>query len=249
MLVQNLAGSSQEVFFTEAVNYYDLKDRGLLYDISKAVTQPLNYEFVDGSTAEGEETVTVESKMRDVHKDYFKADDGKYYGIPFYEANYGIVYDVALFEKNNLYFAAAGQGDAKGFVKNASTPRSNGPDGKPSTSDDGLPATYDDFFKLCDQMVSKNITPINWGGKTPEYVNALAECLQIDYEGAENMRVAYTSSGTAEHLVKNINADGTVELYSEEITPETGYLPWTKQAGRYYALSFVERLLTTISIT
>ena len=243
MLVQNLAGSSQEVFFTEAVNYYDLKDRGLLYDISKAVTQPLNYEFVDGSTAEGEETVTVESKMRDVHKDYFKADDGKYYAIPFYEANYGIVYDVDLFEKYNLYFAAAGQGDAKGFVKNSSTPRSNGPDGKAGTSDDGLPATYDDFFKLCDQMVSKKVTPFTWGGKVPHYVNTLAEGLHVDYEGAEQMSINYTSSGTATNLVKNINADGSVELYSEEITPETGYLTWTKQAGRYYSLSFIERLL------
>lgn len=243
MLVQNLAGSSQEVFFTEAVNYYDLVDRGLLYDMSSAVTQPLNYEFVDESTAADEEAVSIESKMRDVHINYFKADNGKYYAIPFYEANYGIIYDVGLFEKNNLYFAAAGQGDAKGFVKNASTPRSNGPDGKPSTSDDGLPATYDDFFKLCDLMVSKKITPITWGGKTPEYVNTLVEGLHVDYEGAENMRVAYTSSGTAEHLVKSIKADGTVELYSEEITAETGYLPWAKQAGRYYGLSFIERLL------
>ena len=229
LLVQNLEGSEQEIFFTEAVNYGDLQDRGLLYDISDMVT----------GTISGE-TGSIESKMRDVHKNYFKTD-GKYYGIPFYEANYGIVYDVDLFEKELLYFAAEGKGDKDGFVKTENTTRSNGPDGTAGTSDDGLPATYDDFFKLCDKMVQSGITPITWNGKNPQYVNALIEALQADYEGQAGMAVNYTNSGTAT-LVEKINDDGTIETYEEEITAENGYLTWTKQAGKYYGLKFAERL-------
>ena len=231
MLVQNLEGSEQEVFFTEAVNYGDLVGRkGLLYDISSMVT----------GTIAGE-TTSIEGKMRDVHKDYFKADDGKYYGIPFYEANYGIIYDVDLFEKELLYFAAEGKGDKNGFVKTENTARSNGPDGKAGTADDGLPATYDDFFKLCDNMVSKGITPITWNGKNPQYVNALVEALQADYEGQESMFVNYSNDGTVE-LVESINDDGSLNMYEVDITEENGYLTWTRQAGKYYGLKFVERL-------
>ena len=230
LLVQNLEGSEQEVFFTEAVNYGDLQSRGLLYDISSAVTENIA----------GEEA-SIEDKMRDAHKDYFKASDGKYYGIPFYEANYGIIYDIDLFEKELLYFAAEGKGDKDGFVKTEKTTRSNGPDGKSGTYDDGLPATYDDFFKLCDKMVKQGITPITWNGKNPQYVNALVEALQADYEGQESMFVNYSNSGTVE-LVESINDDGTLNLYEEEITAENGYLTWTRQAGKYYGLKFVERL-------
>ena len=230
LLVQNLEGSEQEVFFTEAVNYGDLAARGLLYDISSMVT----------GTIAGE-TTSIEGKMRDVHKDYFKTGDGKYYGIPFYEANYGIIYDVDLFEKELLYFAAEGKGDKNGFVKTEKTARSNGPDGKAGTSDDGLPATYDEFFKLCDNMVSKGITPITWNGKNPQYVNALVEALQADYEGQESMFVNYSNDGTVE-LVESINADGSLNMYEVDITEENGYLTWTRQAGKYYGLKFIERL-------
>lgn len=230
-LKENLAGSTQEVFFTEAVNYYDLQGRNLFYNITDAVT----------SNIAGEST-SIEGKMRDIHKDYFKADDGNYYGIPFYEANYGIVYDIDLFEENNLYFAETGKGDKGGFITEATMTRSKGPDNQAGTADDGLPATYDDFFKLCDRMVLLGITPITWSGKNPHYVNALAEALQADYEGEEQMRINYTFTGKATNLVKEVKADGSLELYEEEITPENGYLTWTRQAGKYYSLKFVERL-------
>ena len=241
-LVNNLSGDLYEVFFTEAVNYYDLQSRGLLYDISEAITKPLNYDFQSGTTVSGQEEVSIQDKMRAVHSEYFQADDGKYYGMPFYEANYGIVYDIDLFESELLYFAAEDEGDEDGFILDEETPRSNGPDGEFGTSDDGLPATYDDFFKLCDTMVSKKITPITWTGATPTYVNTIAEALQADYEGEKNMRVNYTFDGTTVDLIEAINPDGTLELYNESITYENGYLSWTRQPGKYYGLKFIERL-------
>lgn len=243
-LVSNFP-SRQEVFFSEAINYYDLQKRGLLYDISEAVTKPINYDFVTGKIDEKDpETKSIKDKMiNDVHKDYFGPND-KYYGLPFYEATYGIIYDIDLFEENKLYFAESG-----GFIKKGNAKRSKGPDGKTGvidgidySADDGLPATYDEFFALCEEMVDRDILPITWNGVSQAYVNALVESLQADYEGEEQMRLNYTASGTATSIVKGFDSNGNPQVESKVITPENGYLTWTKQAGKYWGLKFAERL-------
>lgn len=245
-LVTKLSGMTHEVFFSESISYYDLQSRGLLYDISEAVTKPINYDFVTGTVDSSDpETKSIEEKMTNsVHKDYFGAG-GQYYGLPFYEATYGIVYDIDLFEKNKLYFRE----DGEGFIMKSDQKRSAGPDGKTGvidgvdySADDGLPATYEQFFKLCDYMVNMKITPITWNGVDPSYMNALVESLQADYEGEEQMRINYTASGTATNLVKDFDADGNPILGSEEITEDNGYLTWTSQAGKYYGLKFLEQL-------
>ncbi len=241
----DLSGMEHEVFFTEAINYYDLQSRGLLYDISEAVTKPINWDFVTGTVDSSDpETMSIQEKMTNsVHKDYFGAD-GQYFGLPFYEATYGIVYDIDLFEKSRLYFNENGTG----FIVKSTDKRSKGPNGKTGvidgvdySADDGLPATYEEFFKLCDHMVASGILPITWNGVSP-YVNALVESLQADYEGEEQMRLNYTASGTATSIVTDFDADGNPILDSEEIIAENGYLTWTKQAGKYYGLKFVEEL-------
>ena len=247
-LVTKLSGMKQDVIFTESVSYYELQQRGLLYDITEAITKPINYDFVTGTTdASDPETKSIQEKMTNsAHKDYF-VDNGKYYGLPFYEATYGIVYDIDLFDEQKLYFAADGS-----FIKKSDQKRSNGPDGKTGvidgvdySADDGLPATYEEFFKLCDYMANtKGITPITWNGVSAAYVNALVESLQCDYEGEDQMRLNYTANGTATSLVKKINGDGSVELEDPTtITAENGYLTWTKQAGKYYGLTFAEQLI------
>jgi ABC-type glycerol-3-phosphate transport system substrate-binding protein len=236
-LVNKISGMTHEVFFSEAINYYELQSRGLLYDISEAVTKPINYDFVTGTVDSSDpETKSIQEKMiNGVHKDYFGAN-GQYYGLPFYEATYGIIYDIDLFEKNKLYFAE----DGTNFIRKSTEKRSKGPDGTFGTSDDGLPATYEDFFKLCDYMVSSRITPITWTGVSP-YVNALVESLQADYEGEEQMRLNFTASGTATNIVKEFDGETPV-LESVEITQDNGYVTWTKQAGKYYGLKFAEEL-------
>ncbi len=238
-LISKLSGMTHEVIFTEAVSYYELQSRGLLYDISEAVTKPINWDFINGKVDESDpETKSIQEKMTNgAHKDYFGAD-GKYYGLPFYEATYGIVYDIDLFEKNKLYFRE----DGTDFIRKSTDKRSKGPDGVAGTSDDGLPATYADFFKLCDYMVNMNVTPITWNGVAPSYVNALVESLQADYEGEEQMRINYTANGTATNLIKEFDANGNPVLESEDITEENGYLTWTRQAGKYYGLKFAEQL-------
>lgn len=245
-LVNKLSGMTHEVIFTEAINYYDLQTRGLLYDISEAITKPINYDFKTGTIDENDpETKSIEEKMiNSVHKSYF-GENGKYYGLPFYEATYGIIYDIDLFEKNKLYFRE----DGKDFIRKSTDKRSKGPDGKTGvidgvdySKDDGLPATYADFFKLCKYMYDMNITPITWNGVDPSYINAFVESLQADYEGEAQMRINYTASGTATNIVQDFDADGNPICVSQDITQDNGYVTWTKQAGKYYGLKFIEEL-------
>ena len=232
-----------EVFFLEMSDYYQLINGNYLLEITDAVTTPL--------TEYGEEKSIVE-KMYASDVGYFKTDDQKYYAVPAYEANYGIIYDIDMFEENGFYLAAEGYGNSAGFVDagDTTTPRSKGPDGKTGvdeatgydySADDGLPATYEEFFQLCDYIASMEMYPITWAGRVPDYVNGLMMSMQADYEGVEKMSLNYTLNGTAT-LVSSIDENGNVTTYEETITEQNGYL-LQKQPGRYYALKFVEELV------
>ena len=71
-LKENIGNLVQDVFFTEALFYYDFVNAGLLLDVSDVVTKPLNYDFLSEETNQDEETVSIENKMLDVHKDFYK---------------------------------------------------------------------------------------------------------------------------------------------------------------------------------
>jgi uncharacterized protein YxeA len=243
-LQTEISGLQQDIFFTESVYYYDFVNQGLLLDITDVVEKPLNHEFIEGTTNTSTETTSIEGKMRQGHTNFLKTPENKYYGLPFYEANYNLIYDVDLFEDELLYFAAPGLGNSFGFITDLSMPRSAGPDGDFTTTyDNGLPATYDDFFKLADYMVRKNIVPVTWAGNVQNYVSSLLTAFWADFEGVDQMMLNYTFDGTATNLVERFDENGKPVLSSQVITEDNGYLTYAKQAGRFHALSFLERLL------
>lgn len=103
--------------------------------------------------------------------------DGKthYYAIPHYSAYTGIIYDIDLFDENLYYFAKTPTGSAleELFVADNTVARSAGPDGVEGTDDDGLPATYDEFFKLCEYIKQGAATPLVWtGANYKDYLNS-----------------------------------------------------------------------------
>ena len=228
-----------EVFFVEMGDYYQLVNGGFLLDITDAVTEPLT-EFGENQS--------IYDKMYDADKKFFNVEDGenayKFYAVPSHETTYGIIYDIDMFEENGFYLAAEGYGNSQGFLDPYEDVdlRSDGPDGEHGTADDGLPATYEEFFKLCDYIAGMEMFPITWTGKHQGYVNNLMMSLWADYEGVENMSVNYNFNDTVE-LVESINQDGTVKTYEQAITPSNGYL-LQKQAGKYYALKFIEQLIS-----
>lgn len=201
-------------------------------------------------------------------------ENGKYYGVPFYEATVGIVYDLDVFEKYGFYYAAEGYGDAEGFIQDtdgnwigeggkavgkasemsytdalkAGVKLGNGPDGKAGTYDDGCAATYDDFFKLCLRMNARDVFPLTWPGaqETLRYLNYLAYNLWTDYEGVDQMGLNYSLSGTASDLIKLDTYNSATGTYETESVAITDANGYElqRQAGKYEAINFIKRILS-----
>lgn len=232
-LYNNIDLNPNEIFFTESIPYQEFVAGGKFLDITEAVTQPLT---------EYGETKSIEDKMFSYHIENFKTD-GKYYGLPFYEAFYGIMYDVDLFDSELFYFAKDRENGNGGFVFDLEDERGTGPDGIYGTSDDGLPATYDDFYLLCERMKEQGVQPITWSGMYLSEVTKAMSALHADYEGSEQMMMNFTFSGTAIDLVDTIDADGNIRyMEPTQITQENGYL-LQRQAGKYYALDFFDTIV------
>lgn len=233
--IDSMRTSRNAVIFNELVYYNDYVNQGLVANIDSVVKGDLS---VYGDTG------TIEDKLSEQHKQFYTARDGHYYGIPHYAAFTGIIYDVDMFEDMGLYFAADEENSYNGFIINKDDPKSAGPDGETGTYDDGLPATYDEFFRLCSYIDSMGDMATIWTGSyRSEYLGYLLRSLAVDYEGLTQTLLNYTFNGTAENLVESISDDGTV--IKREATPisnRNGYELYTS-AGRYYALDFLHRLI------
>ncbi len=219
--------SKNEVYFHDNLDYFNIANSGAILEITDMVT-----ENIPG------EDKSIEDKMLDIHKKGLTAMNGKYYAIPHYSVYSGFVYDVDLFDEENLYFAADREyGD---FIRKEDQKKSVGPDGVFDTYDDGMPATIYEYGLLMDQMVGKGITPFIWAGGVGGYI-------------VRSMRaVACNLSGSAESYQTNIDYDGEVEIITDydtlasqkvTITKENGYL-LNQQKVRYEAMTLLEKILS-----
>ncbi len=248
-LFSSMVSSRDHVFFTEDINYYDGINQGAFADITKAVTTKLS--------AYGEDK-TIETKMDSTLVNYYKTDDGKYYGLPFYDGFSGFFYDRDLFDEYNFYmkkdavadgylvngkFSATETQISNLFVTDIDAERSVGPDGEEGTYDDGLPATYADFYALMEYMVSFGVKPFTWSGMWRDYSNLLAGQLWADHEGKANIEMLYNMSGTANTLVSVSSSGEITNLPEVEITPANAY-ELHKQEGKYYAMQFIKTIVS-----
>ena len=237
----NIDSSRDAIFFTEYVYASDYASSGKVLDLSSIINEPLTEYGGDES---------IKDKMTVEQQDYFIRDDGSCYVLPHYQSFRGIIYDVDLFEAELFYFAANENNGNDGFITSLSDEKSAGPDGESGTYDDGLPATYEDFFKLCDRMVEFGVKPVIWSGSNQAYFTDFLAALALDYEGLDDAMLNFTFDGTAYNLVESVNSDGTLTLMNDgdvdgagvAISASNGYL-LTKQAGKYYSLLFAEQLL------
>lgn len=234
--VNQVPSRTEEIFFTEQVYYPDAVANSIFLDITDIVTENM-------SSSQGE-NATIESKLSAEQQSYYKIGN-KYYGLPHYAAYFGIVYDIDLFDQHNLYFNY----DRTGLIVNKTEKKSVGLDGIEGTDDDGLPMTYDEMFTLCNAMRNRGITPFIWTGKSREgYTGALINALYADYEGLEDFMLNFNLQGTAHNLVDSVvsDADGkitSIKTHTEELDSATGYKVY-QQAGRAYALSFMEQIVS-----
>lgn len=231
---------TNEVYFLEAVPYHSYLSEDLFADITDCVTKPNPYD----------NNVMIESKMSAQMKDGLKVD-GKYYAIPNYTGSYGLIYNADLFDKYNWYFNT--DGEIIGMTDTSNTTKAAGPNGIVGDYDDGLPATYEQFFRLCDAIVEYEITPVCWTGTYYEqHLEGLLNTLVADYEGVENIskRITFKDSEKLASLDQNgkltldTNGNVVVDDAATEITNDKGYEVF-RQSGIYYGLQFIEKLVKT----
>ncbi|MBQ9714366.1 MAG: extracellular solute-binding protein [Clostridia bacterium] len=234
-----------DVMFLESPSeFYQMMRDGVVENLDSIMKTP-NVE---------DNNQTIEEKMTEQQKAAYTYD-GHYYGIPHYAGGYGIVYNKDLFDEFNLYLAA--EPDEYGYIliTENNPVKSVGPDGAYGTEDDGLPRTYDEFFNLCIEINASGIDPICWPGmyKEQHLINFL-DTLAANHEGAEQMNLNYTFNGVAENLIQFDEYGDIIYDFDEndnfvpvteslQITDENGY-ELARQEGKYYAMQFLERLLT-----
>ena len=228
-LLGTVKSSRDHVIINEAVYYYDYLSQGVMEDISDVVTSSLSVYGEDK---------TIESKMSDEQKSFLNSN-GKYYAVPHYAGLSGIVYDVELFNSKKLYLAE----DNVTFNKtNTSKGLSKGVDGISGTYDDGLPATYDQFYALCKTMIERSITPIIWSGQYQFYANSTLTALAQTANGFENAKLNFSFNGTTDRYVNSVDANGNVSLSNKVITEDNAYDVF-RQSGYYYALEFMHEIV------
>lgn len=250
----SIVSSRNELFYTEYMYFQAPHTDGAYADITEAVTTPLtefgeNKSIVDKMTAQQREYFSdpVTTATGEGQNGAYDAsqDTRKYYALPHYAGYEGIVYNIDLFDARGYYFSESRKSnpDINERFTDDKTDLTAGPDGTKGTDDDGLPATYDDFYMLCDFIAADSgRAPLTWTGKNYKtYVMGVQTALHADYEGAEQMRLNFSLNGTATSLLKTSDLTPDAPL---AITPTNAY-ELSRQAGRYYGTSFIEKVVKT----
>ncbi len=234
--LSKILDNKNEVYFTEQSSYFTLKSQGILGDITDVVS----------STLPGESS-TILDKMTDEQKSFYGiSENGEthYYALPHYSGFFGITYNIDLFDEKGFYFADKATSDrlADQFITTRNSKKSAGPDGEYNTSDDGLPTTYEEYFKLCDYIAQKGCTPfLSNGHNYKDYLNWLVNALTTTYEGKDEMSMVYSLSGTTKTLATIENGALKMDETPTTLSTENGY-ETARMAGKYHALKFMETL-------
>ena len=219
--------AKEEIYFLEKVNYHDEIAQGRFLDITDMVTEPLT-EFG--------ETETIEDKLYPSQKEYYKVN-GRYYGLPHAQSPTLITYDADLFDQKKLFMGE----DGEFKYTSTATNLSKGVDNVKGTYDDGLPATYEEFFSLCATMKKRGVDPIIWSGMYEWYTTRFAKQLRADFDG-EEATVSYTFNGTMSHIVDTIDKNGNITYKDPVVITENNGYEVLSSASYYYTFKFIEEM-------
>lgn len=237
---ETIKNGTNQVYFIEGNDdYHILRNKGCFEDITSVVTTVSDY---DGKT--------IEEKLTAEQRAYWGVDENgetHYYALPHYEGYYGIIYNVDLFDRKGFYFANEKGENSDGdfiFVGDNEN-KSAGPDGLLGTADDGLPATYEEFYQLCNRIADNGIVPLLWTGEVyNQYVTSLTHSFVADFEGREQMNLNYSFDGTATSLGKIVNGNFVKDTTPTVITTKNAY-ELSRQQGKYEAIKFTQTIATT----
>ena len=235
----NLPTSKYEVFFANSFAYFDAASSGMLLDISDLVTETVNDE--DGKK--------IYDKLSDVQKSALKVN-GKYYGIPHSELYDGISYDAGIFKEKNLYFSnRLDESDTtypgtSEFIRSAADTKSCGPDGISGNYDDGLPSSFQEFYKLMDRMHQATVTPFVFAGGHAHYTNKLLISFYESYVGAEAMSVNFDFDSNGEEVEIVTGWKGEKPVLTKMALTKDNANKIRSSAGLYYATELCERVFS-----
>ena len=232
-LAGTIGGDPNEVYFTQQVNYEEFVSQGLIRDITNLV----NAQNPDDGNK------TIASKYYDTDKDVLSID-GKYYAIPHYEAYVGLTYDAYMFASEKLYFAdTIAQDGTREFIVNANTKKSCGPDGIYNTYDDGLPSSYEEFYKMLDKAKTKGYA-MAFSGEQTHYSQMLPTALYANYTGVDgvNVNLNFNSNGNEVEVIKSFSGNTPI-VTKEVISEQNGNQHLiNNQAGIYYGLELAAKV-------
>ena len=228
------ATDSNDVMFTNNVRMFNLAAAGSLMDLTELVK---NVEGSDGKT--------IESKLSEEQKENITYN-GKYYAIPHAEFYNCFPYDAGVFKLKNLYFGTEIDTDGtRKFVMSANDEKSCGPNGVKGDYDDGLPSSYQEFYKLMDKMTKNNVKPFVFTGKSSHYTNILTSALFCSYVGADGISINYNyESDSPLEIVTGFDGDTPVTEIKDSISRNEAYL-LRSSAGLYYALELGNKVFSS----
>lgn len=250
----SILSSVNDVFFTEYMYFQAAHTEHGYADITDAMTRPLtefgeSKSIVDKMTAQQREYFSdpVETATGEGENGAYTAseDTRKYYSLPHYSGYEGIVYNIDLFDARGYWLSESNK-NATDINMRFTADKNDlaaGPDGTPHTYDDGLPATYDEFYMLCDYIAADGgRKPLTWTGKYYKtYVMGVQTALFADYEGADRMKMNWSLDGEADDLLRT---DTLAVDSGLQIDATNGY-ELARQAGRLESLRFIEKLIKT----
>ncbi|MBR4943025.1 MAG: extracellular solute-binding protein, partial [Clostridia bacterium] len=171
LLAEKMEEYGNDLYFVNGITYANFVGQGLVEDVTDIVK----------SKVEGENR-TIEDKLNESVKKFYQTNDGKYYALPFFDAIFGTVYDVDLFEEKGFYFDKSGNFIGEnGALDNLSA----GPNGVEGDYDDGLPATISQWKLLLQEISSYSMLPYTWTGEYYYYRYRWLASVWADYEGKE----------------------------------------------------------------
>lgn len=189
--------SENVLYFLDQGNYAKYAGGNFLAEITETVNE--KYLDEDGNIAKDTGktgTQSIKDMMIDGYAECFDYNGtGKYYAIPFWISVPGIVYDAELFDKKGYYYLENGQIGGKQSDITAGK-CSAGPDGEKGTSDDGLPATWNEFVSLMNYMVNDGVTPFTWDAAHEYQRSGVFTQIWANYEGYDDFMLNYTFKGT-----------------------------------------------------
>ena len=242
--------SDYHVIFTEDTFYYDLVNKyGAGADISDIVNAPLNGEFWDDFN---QQPKSIASKMPSEVQNFFgvKPPEGtKYYALPHYFDCTALYYDIDLFDNFGFWLKEDGtllgeepsykRAVAWGEADKNDYPLSKGIDGDNGAEFDGLPATYDEFFKLLDYMIERGVDPIHtYGGGGP--VDGYLYNAWAQNEGRQSFTKLFKPTGVSNRLIDSVDEDGNITMLPSDTQVDGKNIQ--AQLGKYQAVQLGKRL-------